>query len=454
MLGVASPRPSYSQAPPTLIDSYIARPDPEFRLELVSNHSTDDGTLFSFRLTSQVWRGIPWTHQLRIYEPAGLPADRKRIVLLFITGGSTDRQASPDDHAQGFLLARACNARVAVLPQVPNQPLLDGKVEDDLIGETFVMYLKTQEPDLPLLFPMVKSAVRAMDAVQQWAVSRNERVEGFVVSGASKRGWTTWLTGAHDPRVRAIAPMVIPTLNMKAQSRHQLDSWGKYSEQIEDYTRRGLTEKFDDPIGRELWRSVDPFSYLDRIKVPVFQINGTNDRYWTVDSVNLFWNDIQAPWKGIVSLPNAGHGLDQNRDWAIDAIGALVRSTATGQPLPRFATSSEVKDGRPKINIDALPAPIRFDQPEPVRLVLWEAAAPTRDFREARWEATHQYKGSEFGLGVGLLARPVQTGYSAVFVDITYTIDGLDFHLATPIHVFGPEGEILPRLAVESEAKP
>src|SRR5438093_4658446 len=107
-------------------------------------------------------------------------------------------------------LARKTRAPVAFLYHIPNQPLLDGKKEDALIAETFVRYLKTKDGAWPLLFPMVKSLVRAMDALQDFCKKElGLEIRRFIVSGASKRGWTTWLTGAVDPRVEAIVPVVI-----------------------------------------------------------------------------------------------------------------------------------------------------------------------------------------------------------------------------------------------------
>ena len=228
--------------------------------------NTPAGTITTLALTSQVWQGITWKHELSVYEPREIAhAD---AMLLFITGGDHNSKQNDNDHKQAFMLAQLCGARVAVLRQVPNQPLLDGKTEDELIAETFVRYLKTGDENWPLLFPMTKSAVRAMDALQAFAKEKGKPVERFVVTGGSKRGWTTWLTGAVDDRVVAIAPMVIVMLNLGKQGPNQLKVWGKYSEQIDDYVARGLMEKTDTPEGTKLWKMVDPFTYRDRLTKP------------------------------------------------------------------------------------------------------------------------------------------------------------------------------------------
>ena len=248
------------------LDEYVKKPDSSFAWSQTSSVNTPGGTITTLALTSQVWQGITWKHELTVYDPRELThAD---AMMLFITGGDHNSKQNDNDHKQGFMLAQLCGARVAVLRQVPNQPLLGDKKEDELIAETFVRYLQTKDENWPLLFPMTKSAVRAMDALQAFTKEKGRPVERFVVTGGSKRGWTTWLTGAVDDRVVAIAPMVIVMLNSAKQGPNQLKVWGKYSEQIGDYVERGLTEKTDTPEGTKLWQMVDPFTYRDRLTKP------------------------------------------------------------------------------------------------------------------------------------------------------------------------------------------
>ena len=114
---------------------------------------------------------------------------------------------------------------------------------------------------------MVKAAVRGMDATQEFAKQEWQMpIEHFTVTGASKRGWTTWLTAATDPRVNALAPMVINMLNMAAHDKLQLESFGKYSDQIHDYTERGLQQKSCTPSKvRRLRAIVDPIAYRKQL---------------------------------------------------------------------------------------------------------------------------------------------------------------------------------------------
>src|SRR5690606_9764978 len=128
-----------------------------------------------------------------------------------------------------------------------------GRYEDELISMTLHRYKQDNDYEWPLLFPMVKSAVNAMDAVQEFSAGRLATpIAEFIVSGFSKRGWTTWLTAAVDERVAAIAPMVIDILNMPVSLQYQIETWGDYSVQIQDYVRLGIPQSATTTDGREI----------------------------------------------------------------------------------------------------------------------------------------------------------------------------------------------------------
>ena len=269
--------------------AYLKKPEPAYQWKINKKREGPLGTIYDLEVVSQVWHDITWTHRIWVMVPKKVaPA---ATLFLYNTGGNP----GPTSTTMGFDLAKKMKAPVAFLFNIPNQPLLEGKKEDALIAETFVRYLKTKDDTWPLLFPMVKSLVKAMDALQAFARTEwKTEVKSFVVSGASKRGWTTWLTGASDPRVKAIAPMVIDTLNMQKQLPHQLKSYGAYSEMIRDYTARGLAPPPQTPEGKKLWSMVDPWVYRNQLKLPKLILNGTNDPYWTQDALNLYWDDLEG----------------------------------------------------------------------------------------------------------------------------------------------------------------
>src|SRR6185295_4925509 len=100
------------------------------------------------------------------------------------------------------------------------------------------------------------------------AARRGATIRRFVVTGASKRGWTTWLTAAVDSRVAGIMPVVFDNLNFAAQMPNQLRAWGRYSEQLGDYTERSLQALIGTERGRELVARVDPYAYREALARP------------------------------------------------------------------------------------------------------------------------------------------------------------------------------------------
>lgn len=404
---------------PTALQEYVAKKDDAYAWKILGNKYVDGCQVFDIDLTSQVWQGITWKHALTAFVPEDI--QHTDTVLLFISGGSNGNRPGNDDLGMGVKLATAAQMPVVFLHQVPNQPLLGNKKEDDLISETFLRYLATKDATWPLLFPMAKSAVRAMDAIQEIAQQEHgATVNRFVVTGGSKRGWTTWLSAVVDDRVAGIAPIVIDTLNLRSQMKHQMETWGEYSEQIADYTSKGLVEVMEKQPEVPLWRWVDPYTYRSELTLPKLLINGTNDRYWVIDAMNLYWDGLVGD-KHVLYVPNAGHGLDGGKEAALTTLAVFAQHVALNKPLPNL---SWLHDG----NGDEMQLAVK-STPSPKKVRLWVAHSEDKDFRPDRWNAT-ELTANGNGEHVGHVKKPA-TGHVAFFAEATYSFGPLEYGLST-----------------------
>jgi PhoPQ-activated pathogenicity-related protein len=401
------------------IFDYVAKPDPAYKWEVASEADAAMGCkLVTLNLTSQVWQGITWTHQLVIIQPPTL--DHCQTAVMLINGGKMGQK----DLGSLSLLAATAGGPIIYLGDIPNQPLFDNLREDALIAYTFTKALETKDMTWPLLFPMVKSAVRAMDAVQEYTQAHwPQRVEKFVTTGGSKRGWTTWFTGEVDPRVAGIAPIIYNNLDLPRQMALQKSSYGVYSSQIDDYTALGLPDLLQTPAGKEFGAMVDPYPYRDRLTMPKLLIHGTNDPYWVVDSANIYWDELPGP-KYVLNQPNVGHGVDPMR--FIAAEGAFYLACAGRLQLPQLNWHFQRDADRLQLGI--------ITDVAPKRVARWTASAPTRDLRPAKWEATPVEMAA--GQWVAELAKPA-TGYAAMFAEVVYDLGGREVPFSTAIEVIG-----------------
>lgn len=420
------------------LKTYVQKTEPVFRWELVKKIPLGNGgTAYDLKLVSQEWQKIVWEHDAQVIVPKGADPD---TIFIWNQGG----KASASSLLFGSMLAEKMQGPVAMLFGIPNQPLLGGKTEDALIAETFVRFLESKDPNWPLLFPMVKSVVKCMDALQEFSERElSKKALHFVLSGGSKRGWTTWLTASIDPRIKAIAPLVIDTLNIQKQMPHQLEMFGSYSEMIADYTSRGLVPMPDTPEARKLWSWVDPWVYRTKLTMPKLIINGANDPYWTVDALNLYWDDLPEP-KWVIIVPNAGHNLEEklpngqkNRDRAVNGLSVFTRLQMAGKSLPKMTwRHSDNSNGHMVLSTAT------DWQPRSARL--WTAHHPTKDHRKATWEARElkiENHASNGGYGLPFASRaevtPPSAGYMSFYLEFEFEYEGMRFPLCTQVRVAG-----------------
>ena len=400
--------------PATALQHYLHNGDTSFHWEVKDSYDIGDVKAYALLLTSQKWRQFTWTHQLTVFVPKEIKYDG---ALLFITGGS-DKDGLPNwnGHDDEFFksisqVATKNTSITAVLRQTPNQPLFDSLTEDALISYTLHQFKKDNDYSWPLLFPMVKSAVKAMDAMQQFSNQNlGHPINRFVVSGASKRGWTTWLTGANDNRVVAIAPMVIDVLNMAVNLDYQIKAWHEYSIQIEDYVKLGIPQGAHTKGGAAINTMIDPYSYREKLTVPKMIFMGTNDEYWVVDAIKNYYDSI--PGRNMIHyVPNVGHDLGGGAD-ALIGLSAFFGLTMANMPYPACAWKiSTTRDRQAKLVVTATKDIL-------VDAILWSATSDDMVFTKSTWTGRSMLGANKASIEV---SEPFPaSGFKAFYLDLKY----------------------------------
>ena len=437
----------------TPLDDYVAVPDASYGWSHYTSVPGAGYTAHVLDLTSQTWRDLSevnrteWHHWLTMIVPDTVDYDQ---AMLLIGGGSN---GGPPDLSDDLLIfasaiATATNSVTAYLETVPNQPLsftgdyLANREEDQIIAYTWAKFMDSYRagtPDLtwPAQLPMTNSAVRAMDAMQEFLATPEGgslTINEFMVGGGSKRGWTTWLTAAVDDRVAAIAPMVIDVLNVEQSLQHHYEVYGFWAPAVHDYVEAGVLDVNlqGAPELKALMDIVDPYSYLDRLDMPKFIINSTGDQFFLPDSSQFYYSDLPGV-KYLRYMPNTDHSLEQNALSLVNSLALFYQAQLAGTALPEFSWTMN-EDG--SISVDVVD--------EPIEVKLWQATNPAgRDFRyeiiDPAWSSStlHQQPDGSYQAQLPL----PEEGWTAFLVELYY-----DSGLGTP-HIFTTEVMVIPEPA-------
>ena len=180
------------------------------------------------------------------------------------------------------------------------------------------------------------------------------------------------------------------------------------------------------PEGVALRQVVDPYSYRAKLTQPKMLFLGTNDAFWTLDSLNLYWDGLVGD-KYVVYVPNADHDLATDWRRVMGGLRALHRHAHGIETLPpiRWTYAAVPPEAPATLEVDAARAG--------ATAVLWTAEAPTRDFRKAKWTSAPLVT-SDANTTVARVDPPA-SGYRAMFVEVVYGDGLMPLHLSTTIKV-------------------
>jgi PhoPQ-activated pathogenicity-related protein len=248
-----------------------------------------------------------------------------------------------------------------------------------------------------------------MDTVSAFAATENVKVDRYVVSGASKRGWTTWTTAAVDKRVVAIIPLVIDVLNVEAFSQHHWQSYGFWAPSMADYVEWKIMDRMGTPQTRALLAIEDPYSYRDRLTMPKYIVNASGDQFFMPDSSRFYFDDLKGE-KHLRYVPNTDHSLRETD--ALENVQAFYELFLQGTSRPKVTWSLQ-RDGSLSVKAPGNPTGVK----------LWQATNPkARDFRLeeiGRAWTGKDLEATKKGEWVARVAKP-SAGWTAYFVEVTY----------------------------------
>ena len=386
------------------------------------------------QMVSQVWEPAPvveprrWEHDVELHIPRNAVPGK---ALLVVNNGVRHGPAQTPDYTREALREVALKSQMAVvmISDAPNQYVTFSDVdkplrEDDAVAHTWAHSLRGAAPELPLHVPMAAAASRAMDLAEQELTKQGLAVDRFIITGASKRGWSAWLTALADERVMAIVPAVIDvadTSDMLAGLRKRYG--GHWPLALGSYQQAGVLQQLGTPAFERLMAMMDPMQYLNeegqRLAIPKYLVSASGDDFFAPDPVT----DYQQRLPGQTSLrvlPNSDHGGVRRQ--VVSTLVPAVTRLRDGKPLPSVQVTEGGKPGLMAVN---------FSEP-PVAVRVWTASnSQDRDFRYAcgvRYQSETLVPQQYFTLQRTAPA----TGWQAQFVEATFA-DG--FIATSPVSV-------------------
>lgn len=429
----------------SVLSNYIKELEKEpLQYTLLKKEKLPQMEIHHYELISQYWSPdnfvspVMWEHQVDIYIPH--PTVSERALLIINNGINNGTRFSPpkapDDFTPEVLEEIACSTKTVViaLSDIPNQYLTyrgDWRhlKEDENVAMSWSSFLQDPENRYirPLYVPMVAAVSQAMNLAEKELHSLN--IHRFIVSGVSKRGWTTWLSAIADPRVDAITPFVMDVLNTRKVLGHMYQAYGNnWPIAFYPYYRFDLDKQLDTVSFFNLMQIVDPYRYLgtpyrSRLTIPKYIVNASGDDFYAPDNSSFYYDNLPGE-KVLRYAPNSNHYGILN--FTKQSLIPFVNRVQKGISTPRLDISTQLNERNQHVVV-------RFSE-TPEKVILWKAAnSVSRDFRYA---CNIRYMETPLHLSpteeVEVILDIPSVGWQAAFIEATFK-DG--FVATTPVYI-------------------
>jgi PhoPQ-activated pathogenicity-related protein len=374
-------------------------------------------TAQAVNVTSQKWlteddwgadwggKDAQWWHLVYIITPSEIKTPGWKT--LYVTGGQNDDKqydANNMDMQLCGTLAMTTGQVTVSLFQVPNVPFYIKSepneprlTQDAALAHTFVHYMdyiknggneeSLTDAEWIVLLPMVKAGFAAIKVVDE--IMGDSSTSNWQVTGASKRGWTSWLMGAVDAsrpveqqKIRSILPIVLDGLNFHEFFHLHYDIYGGWSFTMQKFVDVGFTGRIDTSEMKSLLKIMDPYNYLDRLKgMPKFVSDSTGDEWFIPDDARN-WID-KAKENGPIHLsmiPDADHSMVTGLASLIPNLGTFIHNVAQGVSNPNIEWTTDYENGQIIVHIDEEYKDMKYT------VQMWHSTtchgdSPRRDFR-------------------------------------------------------------------------
>ena len=303
------------------MQDYIESTKNEFSYEIEDIIYEKEWTGFHIKMISGEWLDkkkvddVEWSHYVDIVIPKETQTE---TGIMFIDGGVKDENYFRlDSTSVGYALKT--KSIIVNLNNIPVQPInllasdQENFVEDDLIAYAWSQFLErgAKKEDIEWLprLPMTRAVVRSMDLAQEIVAQNNKKLNDFVVSGASKRGWTAWTTAAVDDRVVGVAPIVIDMLNLVPSFENHYRSYGEFSYAVQEYVNYNIQDWMGTDEFEVLMSYIEPYAFKEKFTMPKYIINAGSDEFFSTDSWRFYYNELPEN-KLIRYVPNKNHSLN------------------------------------------------------------------------------------------------------------------------------------------------